>query len=65
MIDTPNYYPCPLCRGSGDEEGEPCPVCDECGLVRENETLTVGIPPMPQRHQRLELPLRGLGLHNF
>jgi molecular chaperone DnaJ len=65
MIEAPAYYPCPLCRGAGQDEGLPCAVCDELGIVEEKETIPVAIPPMLQSNQQMEIPLRGLGIHNY
>ena len=65
VIDVPAYYPCPVCRGSGREDGEPCSVCDETGVVEESETVRVTIPPMVGDLDLFEIPLRGLGVHNY
>jgi molecular chaperone DnaJ len=65
MIDAPAYYPCALCRGSGREDGSPCSDCDEIGLVEERETIAVAIPTMLESHRQVEIPLRGLGIHNY
>lgn len=65
MIDAPAIYPCTACRGSGQDEGFPCAVCDELGLVEEKESIPVQIPAMFEPHQQIEIPLRGLGIHNF
>jgi molecular chaperone DnaJ/curved DNA-binding protein len=65
MIDAPAYYPCALCRGSGREDGSPCSDCDQTGLVEERETIAVAIPTMLESHRQVEIPLRGLGIHNY
>jgi DnaJ-class molecular chaperone len=65
MIEAPAIYPCPACHGSGQDDGCPCPVCDEIGVVEEKESIPVEIPAMFEPHQQIEIPLRGLGIHNF
>jgi DnaJ-class molecular chaperone len=65
MIEAPAIYPCPACHGSGQDDGLPCPVCDELGVVEEKESIPVEIPAMFEPHQQIEIPLRGLGIHNF
>jgi DnaJ-class molecular chaperone len=65
MIEAPAIYPCPACHGSGQDDGCPCPVCDEIGVVEEKESIPVEIPAMFEPYQQIEIPLRGLGIHNF
>lgn len=65
MIEAPAYYPCPLCQGAGRDDGHPCKVCDELGVIEEKETIPVAIPAMLGRHQQIDIPLRGLGIHNY
>ena len=64
-IEVPTHYPCPVCRGSGRDDGEPCSVCDETGVMEETETVRVPIPPMVGDLDLFEVPLRGLGVHNY
>jgi molecular chaperone DnaJ/curved DNA-binding protein len=66
MISAPAYYPCSLCRGSGrQDQGAPCSICDERGLIAETETVRITVPAMVGDHQQVEIPLRALGVHNF
>jgi molecular chaperone DnaJ/curved DNA-binding protein len=65
IIEAPAIYPCPLCRGSGQNDAFPCSVCDELGVVEEKERIPVAIPPSIEQRQQVEIPLRGLGVHNF
>jgi molecular chaperone DnaJ len=65
IVEVPTFYPCPVCRGSGRDEGEPCSECDESGAIEENETVRVPIPPMVENLDLFEAPLRGLGVHNY
>ena len=65
VIEAPAFYPCPICRGTGRDDGFACTLCDELGIVEEKETIPVTIPAMLERPQHIEIPLRGLGVHNF
>jgi molecular chaperone DnaJ len=44
MIYAPAYYPCSMCRGSGQHEASPCSICDESGLIAECESVRITIP---------------------
>jgi hypothetical protein len=33
--------------------------------VEERETIAVAIPTMLESHRQVEIPLRGLGIHNY
>jgi molecular chaperone DnaJ len=65
MLDVPAFYPCPLCKGSGQTDGFACEACEETGLVPECGTLQVAIPAAVGDHQQTEVPLPGLGVHNY
>jgi DnaJ-class molecular chaperone len=65
MIEAPAYFPCSLCQGAGQDDGLPCEVCDELGVIEEKETIPVEIPAMLGLGQQIEIPLRGLGIHNY
>ena len=43
----------------------PCSVCDGEGLIEEQETVRVHVLPMVGDGTVDEVPLRGLGVHNF
>lgn len=64
-VNIPVYYPCSRCRGSGQTWGYVCTTCNCQGVLGEQETLRVHIPPMVQDGSVMEIPVRGLGLHNF
>jgi hypothetical protein len=34
-------------------------------VIEENETVRIVIPAMIEDQEEIEVPLRGLGLHNF
>ena len=64
-FEAPAYYPCPMCQGSGIDRNFPCPFCSGTGVIEEHESVRLAIPPMVEDEQEIEVPLRGLGLHNF
>ena len=64
-FDAPAYYPCPMCRGLGLDETVPCLFCAGTGVSEEQESVRLAIPPMVEDDEEIEVPLRGLGLHNF
>jgi DnaJ-class molecular chaperone len=64
-LAVPSCSPCDRCGGSGREGLFPCALCDGEGLVEEAETLRVLVPPQVADGTVMELPLRGLGVHNF
>ena len=65
MIEVPAYYPCPLCRGSRLDEDVSCPACRNKGVIEASETVLAVVPPMVRDHERIEIPLCGLGMHGF
>jgi len=64
-IGVPVFYPCPVCGGSGRDWLFPCTSCQEQGMIEEEETVRVQIPPLVRDGTILEVPIRGLGIHNF
>jgi DnaJ-class molecular chaperone len=64
-IEAPVYYPCPVCQASQIDQDVPCPACREKGLIEASETVLAVIPPMVRDHERIEIPLNGLGVHGF
>jgi molecular chaperone DnaJ len=64
-IRVPVFYPCPSCHGSGRHWSFPCTTCDGNGVTEEEETVRIRIPSLVQDGTVVELPLRGLGIHNF
>ncbi len=49
--------------GLGVPKGERS--CQEQGMIEEEETVRVQIPPLVRDGTILEVPIRGLGIHNF
>ena len=64
-VTIPVYYPCAACQGAGRTWSYVCSSCHGQGLLQEPETLRVSIPSMVQDGTLLEVPVRGLGIHNF
>jgi DnaJ-class molecular chaperone len=64
-VTLPVYEQCPVCHGSGEDWLFPCLECRAQGLVERRETVRVKISPQVKSGTVLELPLRGLGIHNF
>lgn len=64
-ITVPVYEPCPSCQGTGVDWPFRCLTCGGTGLVEERETVRVRIPPRSRPGTVIELPLRGLGIHNL
>src|SRR5258706_1130837 len=64
-ITVPSCSPCEMCGGSGGDGGFSCPSCDGEGLSEDEETVFIRIPPGVGDGAVLEVPLRGMGIHNF
>lgn len=65
LVAVPSCSPCEGCGGSGREGLFPCSWCDGEGLLEEEETVRIHVPPGVNDATLMELPLRGLGVHNF
>ena len=64
-LRVPSCSPCGRCGGAGVQGIFPCDLCDGEGLWEEQESLRVPIPPNVGDGTLIEVPLRGLGPHNF
>ncbi len=64
-LGVPVFSPCPVCGGSGRDWLFPCTYCREQGMVEEEETVRIPLPPIVREGTILEAPIRGLGIHNF
>ena len=64
-IRIPIFYPCPACGGSGRNWLFPCVECGEQGMIEDEKTIHVRIPSMVRDGTVMEIPIRGLGIHNF
>jgi len=65
FLTVPSCSPCERCGGSGQEGLFPCELCDGEGLIEETERVRVHVPPMVADGTVMNIPLRGLGVHNF
>jgi molecular chaperone DnaJ len=50
---------CPVCAGSGQEVRSPCPECRGQGLLMQDTTLTIDIPPGLEDGNQIRYPGRG------
>ncbi len=64
-IAVPVFRACPVCQGTGEDWPFPCLQCHAQGLIELRETIRMNIPPGTRPATVFELPLRGLGVHNF
>jgi molecular chaperone DnaJ len=64
-IGVPAFHPCPLCSGSGRDWLFPCSYCRGQAMIEEEQTIDVRIPAMVRDGTILEVPISGLGIHNF
>jgi len=65
LLELPTCSPCEGCGGSGRDGNFLCSSCDGEGLVEEQETVRVQVPPRVGDGTLMEVPLRGLGVHNY
>lgn len=65
VIPIPVFYPCATCGGSGRNGLVPCTSCDAQGMMEEEETVRIRVPAMVEDYRCVEMPVRGLGLHNL
>jgi DnaJ-class molecular chaperone len=63
-VGVPVFSRCPQCGGSGHWVFS-CPYCQQQGMIESEEQLRIRIPPMAPSGSTYEIPLRGLGIHNF
>jgi len=64
-LGVPVFYPCPACGGAGHDWLFNCGYCHGQGMIEEEEAVRIHIPPMVREGTILEVPVRGLGSHNF
>jgi molecular chaperone DnaJ len=65
FLTVPSCAPCRMCCGSGSDGRYSCSFCDGEGVSEEEEQVYVPIPPMVGDGTLMEVPLRGLGVHNY
>jgi DnaJ-class molecular chaperone len=64
-IAVPVFRSCPLCDGTGDDWGFACLLCSGNGMLEEEATVRLHIEPGVRDNSVYELPISGLGIHNF
>lgn len=64
-VRLPVFEECPACGGTGSNWLFPCLRCRTQGWIEISEVVRVRIPPGIRTGTVIELPLRGLGIHNF
>ncbi len=64
-IGVPVFSRCPECEGSGRNWLFPCVLCQAQGMIETERLVRVEIPPWTRSGAVYELPLQGLGIHNF
>jgi DnaJ-class molecular chaperone len=64
-IGVPVFQRCYQCGGSGRDWPFPCLACGQQGTIEVEQIVRVRIPPMAPSGSIFEIPLRGLGIHNF
>jgi len=64
-VGVPVFSRCSQCGGSGHDWVFPCAYCQQQGMIENEERLQVWIPPMAPSGSIYEIPLRGLGIHDF
>lgn len=64
-IGLPAFRGCRVCGGSGRDWLFPCLACDAQGIVEEEDTVHVRLPPGVRDRTELELPLSGLAVESL
>ena len=64
-LGVPALYRCRRCGGSGRDWLFPCLDCGGQGTIEEEETVRIRIPAMIRDRAVVEVPIHGLGIHNF
>ena len=64
-LGVPVFFTCPQCNGTGREWLFLCANCAAQGIIGAEKTVRVRIPPMLQERSVIEVPIHGLGIHNF
>lgn len=64
-VNVPVFSRCPQCHGSGRDWVFPCAYCRQQGMIQREERLYIQIPAQAPSGSIYEIPLRGLGIHNF
>jgi DnaJ-class molecular chaperone len=64
-VGIPVFETCPTCAGTGRDWVFSCLSCQEQGMIEREEIVHIRVPPETPSGAIFEIPLRGLGIHNF
>jgi len=64
LLGVPVFRTCSECGGAGHNWLYPCLRCGGQGIIEDEAVVRVCVPPMVSDRSVLEVPLRGLGIHN-
>ncbi len=64
-VGVPAFAACPECGGSGYAWLFPCARCGQQGVVESERLVRIDVPPLTPSGSIVEVPLGGLGVHNF
>jgi molecular chaperone DnaJ len=64
-VGVPTFSRCPHCHGSGRDWVYLCMYCGGQGTMEHEEIVQIHIPALLPPGSVLEIPLDGLGIHNF
>jgi DnaJ-class molecular chaperone len=64
-IGVPVFVSCPFCQGTGQDWPYRCEYCWGEGLVESERPVRIQVPPWVADGTVIEIPLQGLGIHNF
>ena len=64
-VGVPVFVGCPACAGTGRVWLYRCEYCWGEGLVEAERPVRVHVPPFVSNGTVIEIPLGGLGIHNF
>ena len=64
-LSIPVFHACLQCGGSGRDWLFLCVECNGQGMIDEEKLVRVAIPSMVRDRTVIEVPIHGLGIHNF
>jgi molecular chaperone DnaJ len=64
-VAVPVFVTCPECAGTGQDWLFPCTRCGRQGVLESERLVGIRILPMTVPGTVVEVPLEGLGIHNF
>ena len=64
-VAVPVFFACPQCGGTGSDCLYPCMNCNARRVIEGERTVSLSIPPWVSDRTIIEVPIDGLGIHNF